>query len=563
MHIPEQEALLRTYQELDRDCASLYYLIHSKKQWETSLFLPALSGQAGFLQHNWQPLKARVDTIPAPSPAFDAVKGHLCDFLDDLKLQIEEAFSSPLTILEPITSRFYTYSSIDSRPAAERARILLSIWGQAAKAWEAAWQMLRQHPASKHLGNLGPEYPALLHEFEEAAAELARAEPELPMLFPGLPEGLFSELSAALSGTAHFFGSCAGQLKACMEAALTDGSPQDANPRRDGRRIAKPEAQYRALLRDHLGVSLDELLAWEDDEPRKTREEVFRLAASIGDFVPETMTQVVRLLNHCAGPCTSPEEMLAKARGYLKQTRALAHEYVPMPDSEHCDLTGAPWRLRHSFPWGGYMDGDPNERPVHGRMFLNDYNYTAVTDGWIKTNCLHEAYPGHHVQFVRTQIDPIPETMKIGAKSIALMEGMCLRTERAFAFVYGPDPCYALFNAYRRHHAATRIKADLMLYYHGCTIREAARLYEEELGFDPATARGQVQAHEDMPGYFTCYYYGMKKICDWEQEFGLCNKTYTALLFSLSNVSLATFRRVLEMDEAERELFFHGFPSLL
>ena len=65
-----------------------------------------------------------------------------------------------------------------------------------------------------------------------------------------------------------------------------------------------------------------------------------------------------------------------------------------------------------------------------------------------------------------------------------------------------------------------------------------------------------------MPGYFTAYYYGMKTICDWEQEFGYERDDYTRLLFSLSNVSLETFRKVLELTPEQRDDFFHGFRSL-
>ena len=43
--------------------------------------------------------------------------------------------------------------------------------------------------------------------------------------------------------------------------------------------------------------------------------------------------------------------------------------------------------------------------PYRGQMFLNQYNYQNINDGWIKLNALHEAYPGHHVQYVRTAME--------------------------------------------------------------------------------------------------------------------------------------------------------------
>jgi len=234
-----------------------------------------------------------------------------------------------------------------------------------------------------------------------------------------------------------------------------------------------------------------------------------------------------------------------------------------MPEDEDCRCVPVPYRIRESYPWGGYEGGDASAKPIRGQMFLNVSNYKNVTDGWIKINASHEAYPGHHVQFVRRITDPMPETVKMGAKSVALMEGMCLRTERAFEFIYGEDPFYPLFVAYRRHHTSVRIKVDLLLFYEGKTIEDAVQTYMQELGFDRTSARGQVLSQEITPGYFTCYYYGMKKICDWEKEYGYNKKDYTELLFSVGNISLANFERILKMDEAERYSYLHDFKGML
>lgn len=177
-------------------------------------------------------------------------------------------------------------------------------------------------------------------------------------------------------------------------------------------------------------------------------------------------------------------------------------------------------------------------------------------------NTLHEAYPGHHVQYVRAVVDETPETVKIGAKLVPLLEGTCLRTERAFQDIFSEDPFFPLFVAYRRHHASVRICADLMLFYYGASLEEVIRLYETELGFDRVTARGQVRAHQNSPGYFTCYYYGMKKICEWEKEYDFSKKEFTELLFSAGYISMDRFEELVKMTSKEREHYFHDFCSL-
>ena len=255
--------------------------------------------------------------------------------------------------------------------------------------------------------------------------------------------------------------------------------------------------------------------------------------------------------------------MFRRANAYLVRTRALVHEYVNLPEDESCRCVPICECCKDSYPWGGYEGGDFRVKPLVGQMFLNQYNVSAITDGWIKLNCLHEAYPGHHCQYVRTAVDETPETVKIGAKLVPLLEGTCLRTERAFEGLYEEDPFFPLFVAYRRHHASVRIRVDLMMFYYGATLQEVIDVYQKELGFDFATARKQVQSHQNTPGYFTCYYYGMKKLAEWEKEYGFTKKDFTELLFSAGYISIDRLGELARLTPEDRERYFHDFASLL
>ena len=345
--------------------------------------------------------------------------------------------------------------------------------------------------------------------------------------------------------------------------ARTEGSTGDLS--KEFRKESRMVEMYRTILQKQMGVSLDELLSWYQEEIEKTRADVFDIAGrlDIPEPAPTTMEEINEILFKYEGPCDTPEEMLARANEYLKRTRALAHEYVRLPEDEECICLPVPECCKDSYPWGGYEGGDFSIRPLVGQMFLNVYNYKNVTDGWIRMNTLHEAYPGHHVQYVRAVVDETPETVKIGAKLVPLLEGTCLRTERAFQDLFSEDPFFPLFVAYRRHHASVRICADLMLFYYGASLEEVIELYEKELGFDWVTARGQVRAHQNSPGYFTCYYYGMKKICEWEKVYGFSQKEYTELLFSAGYISMDRFEELVKMTTEERERYFHDFSSLL
>ena len=188
--------------------------------------------------------------------------------------------------------------------------------------------------------------------------------------------------------------------------------------------------------------------------------------------IPRTVQGVVEALNKYAGPAANAEEMFARCREYLARARAGLKGYVNMPE-EVCRVVPMEEEGRAHNPWGGYRGGCPRRRPLLGEMVLNPDNVPAITDGWIKINAVHETYPGHHVQFLRATLDPLPETVKQGARSTPLMEGTCLRSERVFEFDFPEDPFYPLFVAYRRHHTSVRIKADLYLHYFNRPVDDA------------------------------------------------------------------------------------------
>jgi uncharacterized protein (DUF885 family) len=346
-----------------------------------------------------------------------------------------------------------------------------------------------------------------------------------------------------------------------VEGLLGDahGAPADVE-------VGRPDVErYRVILAEERGVSLDDLVNWHAEEVEKTRSELFQIAANLklgAEPTPKDISGVVDVLNRYAGPAATAEEMFSRCRDYLARARAGTKGYVNLPD-EICRVVPMEEYGREQNPWGGYRGGCPRRRPLAGEMVLNDGNLGAITDGWIKINAVHEAYPGHHVQFLRATADPLPETVKMGACSTPLIEGTCVRTERVFEFVFPEDQFYPLFVAYRRHHTSVRIKVDLYLHYFHRPVEDAVRLYMDELGFDRRSARGQVKAQELQPGYFTTYYYGLKRILELQKEFGYDDKSFTEILFAVGRVSLKSFEDFLHLSEADRKRYLTGFESLL
>ena len=540
----EDKMLIKKYRQLDYDLASVHSLLNSTRENRFRLFVPTESN-CRIVAEQLNLLKNRIDALEVAGKPFEFIKNHFQDFFYNLNLQFETMRSNPQGYIYFLGGQI-TPMILCAENFTDGYNLLISRFScikEIVNVLQANCRDDRQKTAlSDALGYMKNNLNLNKCEYHIFYEFLGKEKEDALINLVEDTEQFLDEKQQQLSG---------GRSEEYVMLADSATLPVDIE-------------RYKNILSVNIGVNMDELLQWYEAETEKTRKECFDIARSldIPENNPQTMAEINDILLKYAGPADSPEEMYARANSYIKRTRAIAHEYVWMPKDENCVIEKVPVQLKVAYPWGGYEGGYRFKNPIVGRMFLNNYNYKAITDGWMKINTLHEAYPGHHVQHVRSITDPIPETMKIGAKNVPLHEGTCLRTERAFEFVFAEDPFYPLFVAYRRHHTSVRIKVDLWLRYFGKTIGEAVDLYQQELGFDRQTARYQVQAHENDEGYFTSYYYGMKKLCEWEKLYGYDKKSYTQLLFSVGGVSLENFKLYLDMTDEEKFMLTHAFGSL-
>ena len=536
--------LIQKYRQLDYDLAAVHSILNSTRENKMKLFVPTESN-CRRIKSELEQLKARVDFLDTDGKPFEFIKNHFYDFLHSLNMQFETVSCNPQGYLYSIGWKIVPVI-LDAEDFTAGYDILFSRFGYIKEIIDVLESRCtddaQKNALSDALGYMRNNISVNRCEYKSFYEFLG--EEKITALFSRI-----DDVEEYLAEKQHL---------------LISGETEEYSMLADDAVLPVDIESYRNALKVNIGVNLDELLEWYEEETDKTRRECFEIARKldIPENNPQSMADINDILLKYAGPADSADEMFIRANSYLKRTRAIAHEYVWLPEDEQCILKPVPIQLKVAYPWGGYEGGYRFKYPIIGQMFLNNYNFKAITDGWMKINTLHEAYPGHHVQHVRSITDPIPETMKIGAKNVPLHEGTCLRTERAFEFVFAEDPFYPLFVAYRRHHTSVRIKVDLWLRYFGRTIGEAVDLYQNELGFDRQTARYQVQAHENDMGYFTSYYYGMKKLCQWEKLYGYDKRTYTQLLFNVGGVSLENFKLYLDMDEDERFMLTHAFGSL-
>lgn len=321
-----------------------------------------------------------------------------------------------------------------------------------------------------------------------------------------------------------------------MELLTAVGTPRET----------APEMAYADLLRGRFGIAIDELLAWHEEEIAASAEALARAAAAVTPGIPAP-----RLLAERAGAYPTPEAMFAAAHACLARARARARDFVDLPEGESCAIAPLPQLQESSYPWGAAHGFPPVQGRRRGVWYLNRSNWAAVTRGWVQMMAIHEVYPGHHTQNVKTATnDDLPRTAKamgFNGPATPLSEGIAHRAEEQLIDLYD-DPLFPVFVRLRRLHTAVRIKADLLLHHFGQPVAAAEQLYVDFLGFSADSARGQVHYQELHPGYMTCYYYGYKKLTEMRAASSLSEKAFTEITFASGYATLDLMRHLLAYD---------------
>lgn len=203
---------------------------------------------------------------------------------------------------------------------------------------------------------------------------------------------------------------------------------------------------------------------------------------------------------------------------YKEQMQA-AHDFVKdkhlvsVPAQQFLHVVETPIFLRHQIPFAAYwnpMPTDPAQTayyyvtPPQDEASWGEHNLLSL-----QHTCVHEAWPGHHLQFVtansRTGSRSLPRLVNISA---TLYEGWALYCEQLMAeqgFLHEPESQFVLLKD--RLWRALRVLLDVDLHVHGQSLAAAAQMMHERLGFSQAQAMAELSWYTQSPtvpmGYAT------------------------------------------------------------
>ena len=276
---------------------------------------------------------------------------------------------------------------------------------------------------------------------------------------------------------------------------------QEIGPRADGD-FAVGQQRFTHLLRYRHFLNV---------EPKKLYDFGWRL-------FDETNEQLVKVCQRITGSSDSAlldkriasqhpvgESVLSAYRDQMQAARefTLAHELLAFPAAEQLSVLATPVFLRHKIPFAAYEPPTRNDDEQQGYYFVTPSADSAAKQSalMLMHTCVHEAYPGHHLQFVTANQNANSCTLpRMLNRSASLYEGWALYCEQLMfeqGFLNQPENEYILLKD--RLWRALRVVLDVAMQTQNLSVSDAAEMMQSRLGFTPDQARAELNWYSRAP----------------------------------------------------------------
>jgi uncharacterized protein (DUF885 family) len=288
--------------------------------------------------------------------------------------------------------------------------------------------------------------------------------------------------------------------------------------------------------------------------------------AEIESLANSEIQRIGALLKHACskfGRNRNPDNIIAEARAswkpskdllslYQEETFSIAKKFrnaqaVSFPKHDELDVRPVPDFMRSLFPTAAYSSPGAFERRQRGIFWVNDLSLTKKTEKekrqeqaqhfGLSLTCAHEAYPGHHLQFVTANRHP-RRWRRLFAHAI-FYEGWTLWCEQmVIDLKIRQAPWIKIQQLHDALWRCHRILVDLRLQTKQYTYEQAVHHMQKHLGFTQGRAQADVNWYTHAPGVPMSYWLGrlenarlhkrlvegrgwsLKKFNDWLISFG-------------------------------------------
>jgi uncharacterized protein (DUF885 family) len=294
-------------------------------------------------------------------------------------------------------------------------------------------------------------------------------------------------------------------------------------PRSDGSFVVGREAYEFHLKTDHfLALGADEL----EKVGRREFEKTERMLEEIAKDWPVVLEKMKHDHPTSQGLLDHYRKEVAKARQYM-----IDHQIVGIPAWEKLEVVETPAFQQSSIPYAAYSRPGPLDSAKVGHFYVTPVARDAKPEEAeeqlaahnvydIPGTVWHEAYPGHHLQFVYAK-DLRSKIRKLNDSPL-LSEGWGLYCEElANETGYYTDRRERLMQLNWRLQRAARILLDVALHTGKMTYDDAVLFLEQKVKLNRPQAEGSVNAYTQSPTYFPTYLLGLLEIVRIREKFRL------------------------------------------
>jgi uncharacterized protein (DUF885 family) len=383
----------------------------------------------------------------------------------------------------------------------------------------------------------------LLHELIRSEDEPRRAARNVRSLLDRAPE--FLDQAAALIDRPEpvwrkIMGQTSAGAPSLLEAVRTFLGRVEPAPI-DARRIGSTQKsieKYRDKLLDRPPAQEGSFAVGVSILQRRVRDEL-GLDYTLGEIEALAQSEIARVgsLLHAVcrklGAKRKAEDIIGEARSrwnpgcdlvsvYRAQTKNLVSAFksaqaVSFPPGESLEVRLVPEFMRHLFPTAAYSQPGAFEKRQRGIFWVNDLSVTKKTEAdkraeraqhfGLSLTCAHEAYPGHHLQFVTANRHP-RRWRRLFAHAV-FYEGWTLWCEQMMVDLkIERSPWLVVQQLHDALWRCHRILVDLRLQTGRSTYDQAVGHMQKRLGFTRARAEADVNWYTGQPAVPMSYWLG-------------------------------------------------------
>ncbi|MBE9564644.1 MAG: DUF885 domain-containing protein [Proteobacteria bacterium] len=358
---------------------------------------------------------------------------------------------------------------------------------------------------SSHPERVVPEWTSTAKDIASAGSDFIRGLARHPLITakftnPARLQPLLDDAAAALNDFATY-----------LDAEVL--------PAAEGK-FASGHNRFNRLLKDRhfLDADANAILRFGEQLAATTEEELLQYSIKIcgEQDISKALSKVAEKHPDASGLLDSYRKKMQVAHAWL-----LKSDIVTVPEKQSLKVQQTPVFLRDVIPFAAYEPPVPQDADQRGIYYVTTVADTAESEALlaehnnfsIDLTSVHEAFPGHHLQFVIANQHNRDNKTRLLNVSASMYEGWALYCEQ-LVFEQGLyDKKEHQFIILRdRLWRALRIIIDVKIHTGQFTFDEAVKLLVDKLGFEPSQAAVEITWYCNTAATPLCYAIGREII---------------------------------------------------